>query len=122
MVSIIDIDIEKKERGIKNYVMDYNGYITTVFSKLDLPETLLESLAKNRRPAKRPQVIIPDVLETIDHNSSETYTTGVVEVIFVSDDLQDFGYINVPVITPFLFTCTKGSEDKFDVDWATSLS
>jgi len=102
--------------------MDNSGYITTVFSKLDLPETLLESLAKFRSAAGRSKVIIPNVLETIEHNSSETYTTGVVEVIFVSDDLEDFGYINVPVITPFLFTCTKGSEEEFDVDWATSLS
>ena len=106
----------------KNFVMEHSGYITTVFSKLDLPETLLESLAKHRNEIKPSQVIIPDVLETIDHNSSETYTTGNVEVIFVSDDLEDFGYINVPVITPFLFTCTKGSEEEFDVDWATSLS
>jgi len=106
----------------KNFVMENPGYITTVFSKLDLPETLLESLAKHRNQIKPSQVIIPDVLETIDHNSSETYTTGNVEVIFVSDDLEDFGYINVPVITPFLFTCTKGSEEEFDVDWATSLS
>ena len=116
------IDIEVKGRRIKTYVMDNYGYITTVFSKLDLPETLLESLAKYRNTTRKSQVIIPDVLETIDHNSSETYTTGVVEVIFVSDDLEDFGYINVPVITPFLFTCTKGSEGEFDVDWATSLS
>ena len=106
----------------KIFVMENAGYITTVFSKLDLPETLLESLARHRSVVKPSQVVIPDILETIDHSSSETYTTGVVEVIFVSDDLEDFGYINVPVITPFLFTCTKGSEEEFDVDWATSLS
>lgn len=102
--------------------MSNSTYITTVFSRLDLPEALLESLAKHRNEIKPSQVIIPDILETIEHHSSETYTTGNVEVIFVSDDLEDFGYINVPVITPFLFTCTKGSKDDFYVDWATSLS
>jgi len=102
--------------------MENSTYITTVFSKLDLPETLLESLARYRSDIKPSQVVIPDILETIDHNSTETYTTGIVEVIFVSDDLEDFGYINVPVITPFLFTCTRGSKDEFYVDWSTSLS
>jgi hypothetical protein len=40
----------------------------------------------------------------------------------MSGDLEDFEYIHVPVITPFLFTCTKGSKDQFNVDWAASLS
>jgi len=102
--------------------MSNSTYITTVFSKLDLPESLLESLARHRSEIKPSAVVIPNILETIDHSSSETYTTGNVEVIFVSDDLEDFGYINVPVITPFLFTCTKGSKDEFYVDWSTSLS
>src|SRR6266498_2687228 len=97
-------------------------YITTVFSKLDLPEILLEKLAGTRSEMKASQIVIPNILETIDHNSTEIYTTGNVEVIFVSDDLEDFGYINLPVITPFLFTCTKGSKDEFEVDWSTSLS
>ncbi|TMI91934.1 MAG: hypothetical protein E6H06_15275 [Bacteroidetes bacterium] len=97
-------------------------YITTVFSKLDIPEMLLEKLAGNRAEMKTSEVVIPNILETIDHSSTETYTTVNVEVIFMSDDFEDFGYIHVPVITPFLFTCTKGSKDEFDVDWATSLS
>jgi hypothetical protein len=45
-----------------------------------------------------------------------------VEVIFMSDDLEDFEYTHIPVITPFLFTCTKGSKREFNVDWAASLS
>ena len=71
---------------------------------------------------KAPEIVIPDILETIDHHSTETYTTVNVEVIFMSDDFEDFEYIHVPVITPFLFTCTKGSSDQFNVDWAASLS
>ena len=102
--------------------MNNSTYITTVFSKLDLPEVLLERLAAQRSEMKPSEVIIPDVLETIDHCSTETYTTGNVEVIFVSDDFEDFGYINVPVITPFIFTCTKGNNEEFNLDWSTSLS
>lgn len=97
-------------------------YITTVFSKLDLPEILLERLADARSEMKPSKVVIPNILETIDHQSTETYTSGNVEVIFMSDDFEDFAYIHVPVITPFVFTCTKGSKDEFDVDWSTSLS
>jgi len=93
------------------------SYITTVFSNLDIPEVLLEKLARTRS-----EIVIPHILETIDHHSTETYTTVNVEVIFMSGDLEDFEYIHVPVITPFLFTCTKGSKDQFNVDWAASLS
>jgi len=114
----------KQCTGLKNFVMNNSStYITTVFSRLDLPDVLLETLARHRSDDGKPsEVVIPHILETISHNSSETYTTGNVEVIFVSDDLEDFGYINVPVITPFLFTCTRGSKDDFNVDWAASLS
>jgi len=98
------------------------SYITTVFSKLNIPEILLEQIASTRYETKASETLIPNVLETINHNSTETYTTVNVEVIFMSDDLEDFGYIHVPVITPFLFTCTKGSKNVFQVDWAASLS
>src|ERR1041385_4710865 len=98
------------------------SYITTVFSNLDIPGILLEKLAKTRSEMKPSEIVIPQILETIDHHSTETYTTVNVEVIFMSDDFEDFEYIHIPVITPFLFTCTKGSKDEFDVDWATSLS
>ncbi len=97
-------------------------YITTVFSKLDLPEMLLEKLASTRSEMKISEIVIPKILETIGHSSTEIYTTVNVEVIFMSDDLEDFGYTHVPVITPFLFTCTKGGKNEFDVDWAASLS
>jgi hypothetical protein len=116
------LEVNKFNR-LKKFVMDNStSYITTVFSKLDLPEILLEKLAYTRTEMKPSEVVIPHILETIDHNSTETYTTGNVEVIFMSDDFEDFGYIHVPVITPFIFTCTKGSKDEFDVDWSTSLS
>ena len=108
---------------LKNFVMENStSYITTVFSKLDLPEILLEKLAGTRSDMKTSEIVIPNILETIDHNSTEIYTTVNVEVIFMSDDLEDFGYIHIPVITPFLFTCTKGAKEEFDVDWCTSLS
>ena len=89
---------------------------------LDIPEVLLEKLAGARSEMKASEIVIPNILETIDHHSTETYTTINVEVIFMSNDLEDFEYIHVPVITPFLFTCTKGSKDQFNVDWAASLS
>jgi len=110
-------------QSIKNNFMENSTtYITTVFSKLDIPELLLEKLAGTKNEMKTSEIVIPHILETIDYNSTETYTTVNVEVIFMSDDFEDFGYIHLPVITPFLFTCTKGSQDEFDVDWATSLS
>jgi len=45
--------------------MENSTYITTVFSKLDLPETLLESLARYRSDIKPSQVVIPDILKPL---------------------------------------------------------
>ena len=58
---------------LKNFVMDNSTtYITTVFSKLELPEILLEKLACTRSEMKPSEIVIPNILETIDHNSTET--------------------------------------------------
>ena len=60
------------------------SYITIVFSNLDIPEVLLEKLAGTRSEMKAPEIVIPDILETIDHHSTETYTSVNVEVIFMA--------------------------------------
>ena len=106
----------------KAFVMENtNYYITSVFSRLDFPEQMLGQLARFREGSKPCETIIPDVLETIQHCSSETYTSGDVELIFLNDDME-IGYLNVPIVTPFVISCTKGSEGEFNLDWCTSLS
>jgi hypothetical protein len=102
--------------------MNNSTHITSVLSRLDFPETLLEKFADNSSDEKPSEIIIPDLLETIKHTTSETYSSGNVEVIFVHNDLKKVGYISIPVITPFIFTCTKGNQKEFNLDWSTSLS
>jgi len=53
---------------------------------------------------------------TIETSSTETYVSGTMLI----DDNKE--HINMPFITPFLFTCVKRSEDTYSLEWGISLS
>jgi hypothetical protein len=101
--------------------MNNSTYITSVESKLIIPDVLPEKLAKHTNKVKLPQFTIPAVLETIDHRSSETFMCGNVEMIYLTDDMQ-VGFVKVPVFTRFLFTGKKHGSESYNLDWCTSLS
>lgn len=101
--------------------MNKSTYITSVESKLIIPDVLPEKLAKDTYKIKLPQFTIPSILETIDHRSSETFMCGNVEMVYLSDDMQ-VGFKKVPVITRFLFTGKKHGLESYNLDWCTSLS
>ena len=111
----------ERKRPKEIFMENYNYYITSVFSKLDFPEEMLGKIASVKEDFKPCEVIIPEVMETIQHSSSETYTSGDVELIFLNEDME-IGYLSVPIVTPFIITCTKGSGEDFNLDWCTSLS
>ena len=101
--------------------MNNSTYITSVESKLIIPDVLPEKLAKHTNKVNLPQFTIPSILETIDHRSSETFMCGNVEMVFLSEDMQ-VGFIKVPVFTRFLFTGKKHGRESYNLDWCTSLS
>jgi hypothetical protein len=112
----------KDRTRFKAFVMENcNYHITSVFSRLDFPGEMLGKLASVREGYKPCEILIPEVLETIQHSSAETYTSGDVEMIFLNDDME-IGYLSIPVVTPFVITCTKGNQQDFNLDWCTSLS
>jgi hypothetical protein len=96
-------------------------YITSVESKLIIPDVLTKKMATDKNKVKLPKFIIPSVLETIEHKSSESFVCGNIELVYLSDDMQ-VGFKKVPVFARFLFTGKKHKEEQFNLDWCTSLS
>lgn len=101
--------------------MNNSTYITSVESKLIIPDVLSEKMAKHTNKVKLAHFTIPSVLETIDHRSSETFMCGNVEMVYLNDDMQ-VGFKKVPVFTRFLFTGKKHGSESYNLDWCTSLS
>ena len=101
--------------------MNNSTYITSVESKLVIPDVLPEKLAKHTNKVNLPKFTIPSVLETIDHRSSETFMCGNIEMIYLTDDMK-VGFVKVPVFTRFLFTGKKHGHESYNLDWCTSLS
>jgi hypothetical protein len=101
--------------------MNNSTYITSVESKLIIPDVLSKKLATHSSKVKLPHFTIPSVLETIDHRSSETFMCGNVEMVFMNDNMQ-VGFKRIPVMTRFLFTGKKHGHETYNLDWCTSLS
>ena len=102
--------------------MNNSIYITSVFSRMDAPEIQPEKLVDTHAETIRNGIIIPPALEVIEHASAETHSNGMVELIFISQDCNEVGYVSIPVKAGFLFTWTKGNGDFFKPAWSASLS
>jgi len=101
---------------IKDFVMKKELHIST---KLDQPvflEDLVEKLAYRHYDIGYGNAIVPHDSQAIETSSTETYVSGTV-AIEENDEL-----INMPFITCFLFTCTKGKDGSYKLAWSSSLS
>lgn len=90
--------------------------ISAIIDKPDLIEDMVEKLADRRTDIGYSNAIVPQELKAIDTSSTETYVSGTVAI--ECDDET----INMPFITCFLFTCMKGKEKPYHLEWVSSLS
>ena len=91
-------------------------HITASFDKPDLLENMVEKLAYKHYDLGYSNQIMPDNREALEISSTETYVSGTISL----DDAGE--QINMPFITCFLFTCTKGKNGVYKLEWSTSLS
>lgn len=84
-------------------IIDHPGFLEDIVEKL----ALRHNYDYHKTPFDKAQ------LET---SSTETYVSGTM----VIEDKD--GHINMPFITPFLFTCIKRSEDTYSLEWGISMS
>ena len=90
--------------------------INATFDKPDLLENMVEKLADRRIDFGFSNIAVPKELKAIDTSTTETYVSGTVEVKYWNE------IINMPFITCFLFTCIKGKEKPYKLEWSISLS
>lgn len=84
-------------------IIDHPGFLEDIVEKLALRHTY----DQNNKPEGG---------NTIETSSTETYVGGTMVI-------EDQGeHINMPFITPFLFTCVQQSADTYSLEWGLSLS
>lgn len=81
-------------------IIDHPGFLEDIVEKLASRHTY--KLAANN--------------DTVETSSTETYVSGTMAI----EEQEE--HINMPFITPFLFTCVKRSEDTYSLEWGISMS
>jgi hypothetical protein len=99
-----------------SHIMNKSLNITATLDQPGLLEDLVEKLADRRYDIGYSDAIVPHELKAIDTSSTETYISGTVAI--ADKDIQ----INMPFITRFLFTCIKGKQKPYKLEWSSSLS
>lgn len=91
--------------------MKQSLHITAIIDHPDFLEDIVEKLALRHNYSYAPQH-----RNSFETSSTETYVSGTM--VINEQDQQ----INMPFITPFLFTCIKISEDTYSLEWSISMS
>lgn len=100
----------------KSQVMKMPLKITATLDKPTLIEDMVEKLADRRIDVGYSNALVPQELKAVDTSSTETYVSGTIAL---KDNDET---INMPFITCFIFTCIKGKEKPYKLEWASSLS
>ena len=108
----------KEQTDTKTRNMNKPLHITASFDQPQLLENLVEQLAYRRTETGTVnKEIMPAGWEADKTSSVEAYVSGNVEFDFNEDYL-----IRMPFITCFMFTCTKGMNDPYKMNWSSSFS
>lgn len=90
--------------------------ITTTLAEPRLLKNLVEKLADRRYDIGYNHEKVESGWEAIETSTIEAYVSGEINLSDKTDLMK------IPFITCFLFTCTKGKEDGYNLTWASSLS
>ena len=87
-------------------IIDHPGFLEDIVEKLALRHTYGYNNSKYNNNQDH----------LVETSSTETYVSGTMVIE------EQAEHINMPFITPFLFTCVKQSEDTYSLEWAISMS
>lgn len=108
--------------------MKQTSIITSVESKITVPQLALSNFylnpkdETNRKKKKRSKTSFSKYFEEIDWSSATSRVEGSVEISYIKEDDDEIANISIPVTTSFIFTCTKGVDEYYEVAWMVSLS
>lgn len=92
-----------------------------------MPQLALSNFLKpidegNRQKKKRSNTSFSKYFEEIDWSSATSRVEGSVEISYIREDDDEIAKITIPITTSFIFTCTKGIDEYYEVAWMVSLS
>jgi len=108
--------------------MKQASIITSVESRITVPQLSMSNFYSNPleestgQKKKKNNNKFSSYFEEIDWSSAISKADGCVEITCVKSDNYDIDYLTVPVMTSFIFTCTKGNDEYYEIAWITSLS
>ena len=85
-------------------------------------QSLVERLAYRRYELGYGSEKMPAGLKALETSSTETFVSGTMAISVPADTEHVEETINMPFITPFIFTCIKGQGDPYQLIWSASLS
>lgn len=97
--------------------MNRSLHITASFDQPQLLENMVEKLAYRRYEIGYSKERMPKGWEANETSSLEAYVSGVVELDFNNEEK-----IKMPFITCYVFTCTHGKKEPYELNWGMSLS
>jgi hypothetical protein len=91
-------------------------HITATIDQPGFLEDMVEKLAYRHNGPGYHTINLPENREPVQSSSTETYLSGTMAI----NDSDE--QINMPFITSFLFTCIKGNDGIYKLEWGSSLS
>lgn len=97
-------------------------YISAEFDQPEFLRDLVEKLADRRNLSGFRSQTIPYNHHSFESSTIETYVNGITGMDIPADTETGEERINMPFTTSFLFTCIKGKQNNFKMEWVLSLS
>jgi hypothetical protein len=91
-------------------------HITATIDQPAFLEDLVEKLAYRHYDIGYGKQKMPRNHEALETSSTDTYVSGTMAM----DDSGE--HFNMPFITRFVFTCIKGKDGVYKLEWSSSLS
>ena len=91
-------------------------HITATIDQPAFLEDLVEKLAYRHYDIGYGKQRMPVNHEALETSSTDTYVSGTMAM----DDSSE--HIDIPFITRFVFTCIKGKDSAYKLEWSSSLS
>lgn len=96
--------------------MKQTVHIEADFDKPDLLKSMVEKLVMKPKHSAYHPAKVSKGHESLDISSTEAYVCGTISID------EEGNTIRSPFDSSFLFTCTKGRKNLFEVTWSSSLS